>query len=166
MSLTRSTHVSDWILLWSTIATISPRPELAAEPWEGRIVNVPGVTGAGPWRVQVSTAELPATAGAAQVAIDISSQKGALRIRPRQPGDRIRYHGIERKLADLLSNEKVPAWERLGAVVIADSARVLACLTSHRAFEADRQGGQVLYVRLTPAQPLPPPKLEIPGQES
>ncbi|MCC7362740.1 MAG: tRNA lysidine(34) synthetase TilS [Dehalococcoidia bacterium] len=125
-------------------------PVMEAEPFEGKVLNVPGVTIAGPWRVEVSTSPLEAAEHAPVAAIDTSAQKGALRLRALAPGDRMTYHRIDRKVADVFANAKVPAWERIGAVAIADSARVHAVLTAAATFEADHSGSGegLLYVRL------------------
>ena len=45
-SLTCSTHVSDWILLWSTIAVISPKPSFAAWPSDSQ--NCPSCSSPSP----------------------------------------------------------------------------------------------------------------------
>jgi tRNA(Ile)-lysidine synthase len=122
-------------------------PLLEGEPFESRVLNVPGVTLARPWRVTVSTEAMPVVAGAGYGRVDASALKGALRVRPLVPGDRILYHGIERKVSDLLVNEKVPAWERLGLIAIADSERVHAVIGASKELGAD-VGDSVLYVRV------------------
>jgi len=80
--------------------------------------------------------------------------RGALRVRLIEPGDRITWHGMERKVSDLLGSEKVPAWERLGMVVLADSGRLLGLFGATRTFVADMQGEPELWVRLA-AMPQP-----------
>ncbi len=125
-------------------------PPLAGEPFAGTILNVPGATAAGRWRVELSSSELAPREGASLAKLDVDSVQGVLRIRAVQPGDRIRYHGIERKVADLFANAKVPAWERLGVVAVADSARVHLLFTATTTFEADRSpAADVLRLRLT-----------------
>ncbi|MCK9519614.1 MAG: tRNA lysidine(34) synthetase TilS [Dehalococcoidia bacterium] len=131
-------------------------PEFEAEPFEARVLNVPGITLAGPWRVQLSTDEMPATEGAVSARVDTGRQKGALRLRRLVPGDRMRYHGLDRKVTDILANAKVPAWERVNAVAVADSEKVLTVVTADRAFETDPSGEEPLYLRLTGAQPAAP----------
>ncbi len=106
-------------------ARIGPRLE-AVEPFEGKVLNVPGATVAGGWRVEVATSPLPVVAGAAMAVVDGSRLKGALRVRMLQPGDRMRYRGMARKVSDVLINAKVPAWERRGLIAIADGGGVLA----------------------------------------
>jgi tRNA(Ile)-lysidine synthase len=132
------------------LVRIGPALEAAA-PVPSTILNVPGVTAAGPWRVRVSTEPPPGPAGPGAAAIPMEGQHGALRIRPLEPGDRVRYRGIERHVADLLVNARVPRWERLGAVAIADGRSVRAVLTASHAFETDHgPGASLLYVRLEP----------------
>ncbi len=127
----------------------------AVEPFEAAILNVPGSTRAGPWRVDTSTEPLPGLEGAMALAIDTSAQKGALRARPLAPGDRILYHGLYRKVPDVLANAKVPAWERTGMVAIADSATVFGLFGATGTFAGDSVGGDALFVRLSQ---LPPPQ--------
>jgi tRNA(Ile)-lysidine synthase len=113
-------------------------PPLAPEAIEGRILNIPGATPVGPWRVDVSTGAFSPTPGATLTSLAADALEGALRARPLEHGDRIRYHGIERKVADVFANAKLPSWERVGALAIADSVRVHAVLTANAAIEADR----------------------------
>ncbi len=128
-------------------------PRLSAEFFEGRLLNVPGATIAGPWRVDVSTAPLEAIANGASASFDAARLRGALRARQLVAGDRMRYHGIERKVADVFANSRLPAWERIGAVAIADSERVQAVLTATAVYAADRSSDadDLRYVRLSPA---------------
>jgi tRNA(Ile)-lysidine synthase len=122
-------------------------PLLEGEPFEGRLLNVPGVTVAGPWRVIVATDPFPVVAGAGYGRIDSSALQGALRVRPLVAGDRILYHGMERKVSDLLVNEKVPAWERLGLIAIADSERVHSIIGASKELGAE-ESESALYVRV------------------
>lgn len=131
-------------------------PAFSVESFEPKVLNVPGITLAGAWRVQVSTSQLESSEAAPVARVDTGSQKGALRFRRLQPGDRMRYHGIYRKVSDIMSNEKLPAWERRNAVVVADSEKVLTVLTPSAAFESDPSGEKPLYVRLEPAKPAGP----------
>ncbi len=128
-------------------------PLLEGEPFEGRVLSVPGVTVAGPWRVTVSTEPLPVVAGAGYGRADSAALKGALRVRPLVPGDRILYHGMERKVSDLLVNEKVPAWERLGLITIADSERVHAIIGASKELGAP-ESESALYIKVE-MQPVP-----------
>jgi tRNA(Ile)-lysidine synthase len=116
-------------------------PLLADEPGFTKVLNVPGATIAGEWRVALSLSPLPPADGAAIAAFDSAAVRGALRIRSLLPGDRIRYHGIVRKVSDLLANEKVPSWERLGAVAIAGADQVLVVFTAAGTFESDAAPG-------------------------
>ncbi len=120
------------------------------ETFEARVLNVPGGTVAGPWRVDVSTGEFEARPGATLATIDANGVRGVLRVRPVVPGDRVAYHGVERKVADVLAQAKVPRWERAGAVAITGGDTVHAVLTPQRAFGADPTAEPDPYhVRLT-----------------
>jgi tRNA(Ile)-lysidine synthetase-like protein len=85
--------------------------------------------------------------------IETGRQKGALRLRRLQAGDRISYRGIHRKVSDLLVNAKVPLWDRVNALAVADSEKVLAVLSPAGVFETDPTGEEPLYARLSAAQP-------------
>jgi tRNA(Ile)-lysidine synthase len=122
-------------------------PLLEGESFEGKVLNVPGVTIAGPWRVTVATDALPVVAGAGYARVDSSAMRGAFRVRPLVPGDRILYHGMERKVSDLLVNEKVPAWERLGLIAIADSERVHAIIGASKEIGAE-DSESALYIKV------------------
>jgi tRNA(Ile)-lysidine synthase len=122
-------------------------PILDVTPLEPKILDVPGTTRAGDLRIEVATSPWPPAPGVPVAAIPLSAVHGALRVRALRPGDRIRYHAIDRKVADLLSNEKVPTWDRRTAIVIADSDHVLAVLTASGAFVADGSPDDALYVR-------------------
>ncbi len=126
----------------------------AVEPFESAVLNVPGSTRAGPWRADIATDPLAATPEAPVCAIDQASTKGLLRIRPLAAGERIRWHGHERKLSDLLINEKVPAWERAGMVAVADSLGVVALFGATRTFTRDGNDPS-LWIRLSA---IPQPK--------
>jgi tRNA(Ile)-lysidine synthetase-like protein len=104
--------------------------------------------------VAVSTDPLPVAPGAGYARVDASALRGALRVRPLQPGDRIVYHGLERKASDLLVNEKVPAWERLGLIAIADSHVVHAIIGASKELGAP-ESESALYVKVeqVPADP-------------
>ncbi|MFN8508398.1 MAG: tRNA lysidine(34) synthetase TilS [Dehalococcoidia bacterium] len=125
-------------------------PAVEPGPFEAKVLNVPGATLAGPWRVEVSTSEFEARPGASLATIDANRVRGVLRVRPLAAGDRMAYHGIERKVADVLAQAKVPRWERAGAVAITDSAGVHAVITPHRAFEAAHSPEpEPYFVRIT-----------------
>lgn len=129
---------------------IGPELELP-EPFEARLLNVPGVTVAGSWRVEIATAPLTPAPGALTASVDGASLSGALRVRPLHPGDTIRYRGLQRSVADLLINEKVPSWERSGAVALADSAAVVAIFTASGVIGDQASGDDILYVRVQQA---------------
>jgi hypothetical protein len=126
-------------------------PQLEVTDFDGVVLNVPGVTIAGAWRVEVSTDAFPAIDGAVIATVDTGSLSGALRVRPLKPGDRMLFHRIERKVSDVLANGRVPRWDRLSAVAVADGKRVRAILSAAGVFEADRAGDaeDALHVRLT-----------------
>ncbi len=121
---------------------------------EPAVLNVPGATRVGPWRADVLTSEPPADPAGPSAGIG-AEYRGALRARALQPGDRILFHGHHRKVQDLLVNEKVPAWERVGMVVVTDSTGVLAMFGATRTFTADFAGDAALWVRLSAIQQPP-----------
>ena len=102
-------------------------PLEAAESFEAKVLNVPGTTIAGPWRVDLRTEPLP---GALAAEIDSRAIRGTLRVRQLAADDRMSFRGIQRRVHDVLANEKVPRWERHGAVAVADSEKVLALFTA------------------------------------
>jgi tRNA(Ile)-lysidine synthase len=126
---------------------LGPRLE-PVEPFPPAILNVPGSTRAGPWRVDVVTSEPGTSPDNPVVPVGEGAARGALRVRPLKPGDRIAWRGVDRKVSDLLVNEKVPLWERLGMVVLGDSVRVLGLFGATRTFVADMEGEPELWVRL------------------
>ena len=121
------------------------------EPFDAKVLNVPGTTIAGPWRVDVRTEPLPPLPGALAAPIDASAIHGTLRVRPLHPADRMLFRGIERRARDVLSNEKVPRWERLGVVAIADSARVLALFAASGVIADAAEGDDCWHVRVSQA---------------
>jgi tRNA(Ile)-lysidine synthase len=130
-------------------ARIGSRLE-AVEPFEGKVLNVPGATVAGGWRVEVATSPLVAAPGSALAVVDSSRVKGALRVRMLQPGDRMHYRGMMRKVSDVLINAKVPAWERRGLIAIADGGGVLAIVGASVDFGAAAVSDEdALWVRAT-----------------
>ena len=128
-------------------------PLLEIEGFAARVLNVPGVTVAGPWRITVATDPLPATTGMMGAAVDTSKAHGALRARPLVAGDRMDYHGRVRKVSDILGNAKVPAWERPGMVALADSASVVALFGSTGTIADRVTGDEVLYVSIAQFAP-------------
>ncbi|GMV85812.1 MAG: hypothetical protein AMXMBFR80_16670 [Dehalococcoidia bacterium] len=145
---------SGWVAFGDTMVEVScgqvrlgPRLE-PVEAFPAAILNVPGSTRAGPWRVDVLTSPVDPAPASPVLPLGEGAARGALRARPPKPGDRIRWHGMTRKVSDLLVNEKVPTWERPGIVALADSARVLGLFTATRVFPADAEGEPGLWVRL------------------
>ena len=65
-------------------------------------------------------------------------------------GDRMRYHGLDRKVAEILK-AGLPRWERPGVVAICDSSRVLALFSAGAVIFEPPHGEDVLHVRLVPA---------------
>jgi tRNA(Ile)-lysidine synthase len=115
---------------------LGPKLE-AVQPLTPTVVNVPGSTRAGDWVLEARMDELQQSPGATVVALDSAAISGLLRVRSFEEGDRIAYHGMERKVSDLLINEKVPAWERSGSLVLADGKGVLALIGPKRQFIRD-----------------------------
>lgn len=145
---TGAVHFGDTVVEASCGALrLGPRLE-PVDPIPTAVLNVPGSTRAGPWRVDVLTSEVDATPGSPVMSLAGGTVKGALRVRSLQPGERVTWHGVERKVSDLLVNEKVPAWERPGMVAVADSARLLGLFGATRTFAADMQSEPELWVRL------------------
>lgn len=128
------------------LVRIGPRLE-PVEPISSTLLEVPGSRRVGPWRVDVLTAPVESTPAAPVSPIPAEQLRGALRARQPLPGDRLRWRGLDRKLSDILVNEKVPVWERHGAVVVADAAGPVAVFTARRVFAADGPPG--LWVRLS-----------------
>jgi tRNA(Ile)-lysidine synthase len=122
------------------------------EPFDAKVLNVPGVTVAGPWRVTVSTSPLAEAAGGERCTVNLDGLAGALRVRPLRSGDRMRFQSIERSVKGVLANTRIPRWDRQGAIAIADSAHVHAVLVPGAVIEADRPpDADVLHVQLAPA---------------
>lgn len=119
------------------------------EPLPTAVLNVPGLTRVGPWLVRAATAEPASPAG--PVVMVGAGTRGALRARQLVAGERIRYHGIDRKVSDLLVNGKVPLWDRRDLVAIADADRVLGLIGPRTSFSADTEGEPALWVQVTPA---------------
>ncbi len=145
---TGTVHFGDTVVEVSCgVVRLGPRLE-PVDPFPAVVLNVPGSTRAGPWRVDVLTSETDPTPGSPVIALAAGTAKGALRVRPLPPGERMIWRGVERKVSDLLVNEKVPIWERPGVVAVADSARLLGLFGATRTFVADMPGEPGLWVRL------------------
>jgi tRNA(Ile)-lysidine synthase len=119
------------------------------EPFEPNILNVPGVTIAGSWRVTVATDPLSAVDGAVTGAIRSTGLRGALRFRQLEPGDRMLYRGLERKIPDIVNALKLPAWERPTMVAVADSNGVVALFGTMGAI-TEPPTDDALYIRIAP----------------
>jgi tRNA(Ile)-lysidine synthase len=117
------------------------------------VLNVPGSTRAGPWRVDVNTGGFTASPDAVVCPIDVARTEGALRARSVREGDRMLYRRIERKVSDICGAAQVPRWERAGMVAIADAGRVLALFSAGKVFDEPPQSEDVLYVRLVRVDP-------------
>ncbi len=123
----------------------------AGVPFEARVLNVPGVTLAGGWRIQVSTSELAADPGSFVTVIDPAVVRGVLRARPPAPGDRISYHGRTRKLFDVFADHHVPSWQRKCPLVIAGAEDVVAAVGVPGGIVPPPEGDDVLFARISPA---------------
>lgn len=120
-------------------ASVRIGPPLTPPVVEPKVLNVPGVTIVSPYRVRVLMD--PPPAATPSVAVDGSRLSGALRARSPHPGDRIAWHGHERKLSDVFQRAGVPAWDRRLALVFADSSRVQAAMSGIKSIEADLAPG-------------------------
>ncbi len=121
------------------------------EPFDGKVLNVPGATLAGPWRVEVSTRPLVAMPGAMVGVLDLESLNGALRVRPLAAGDRMLFRGRARALIDVFVAAKTPRWERMGVAAIADAARVQLLFTAAGVIGDQPNVADPLFVRVQPA---------------
>lgn len=95
---------------------------------DSTVLNVPGSTKAGPWRIDALTSHREPPPGAWSGAISLAAQSGVLRMRDAAPGDLVRTGAHHKKLSDWLAARKIPAWERQGLAVIADSKQVHAII--------------------------------------
>ena len=122
-----------------------------------RFVNLPGITVAGARALQAATAPFPAEDGDPPAAAVPSGRiEGALRLRPLRPGDRMRYHGFDRKVSGILKTARVPAWARRRLVVVAGREMVVAVLGEAVALADGGEDGDCLYFRLAPPRPALP----------
>ncbi len=116
-------------------------PERAAANVEFRTLNVPGVTRAGEWRVEVATEGGPGW-------MPLPEPNGALTARPARPGDRIVLPHGDRQLRRYLVDRRIPIWERERLMVVAAGATVFAVL----GIDQDGGPGEAgLYLRATKA---------------
>lgn len=127
-------------------------PLEAASDIPPAIVNVPGDTRAGDCIVRVRTDPLDGGANSPVAAVDSKAVQGVLKLRSLAAGDRIELRGVTRKVSDLLVNEKVPAWERPGIVVLADLAGVVALFGARGTFVRDGADPD-LWVKLSAIAP-------------
>jgi tRNA(Ile)-lysidine synthase len=131
-------------------------PPIETHEFDTKVLNIPGTTLAGPFRVEVATNPLPPAEGSTLAVVDGAALTGALRVRPLQPADRMTFRGMTRKVADILANEKVPAWDRQAAIAIADGELVRAVLGPGGVLGARAEDDDALYVRISVAAPPPP----------
>ena len=100
----------------------------AARPIPERRLVVPGVTEAGGWRFEVQEVAAPKQrrTGALEALLDADALRGALMVRSRRPGDRLRPLGLggEKKLQDVLVDAKVPAAERDAVPLVCDEGGI------------------------------------------
>lgn len=128
-------------------------PLEAASDIAPAIVNVPGDTRAGDWVVRVRTDPLDGDANSPVAAVDSKAVQGVLKLRSLATGDRIeKTPGRYSEGLRLLVNEKVPAWERPGIVVLADSAGVVALFGAKGVFVRDGADPD-LWVKLSAIAP-------------
>jgi tRNA(Ile)-lysidine synthetase-like protein len=134
--------------------------------FEPVVLNVPGSTLAGTWRVDVATE--PYVAGPADVTFGIGSGtfRGVLRVRQVAPGDRMLINDRHRKVSDLFVDRKVPRWERPTAVALSDADGVVALAGTFGVWcERVTNPDDALYVRLREASaPGATPRIETPGR--
>jgi tRNA(Ile)-lysidine synthase len=94
--------------------SLTPGPTI-----EPVVLNVPGSTRAGGYRIDAATEERPGW-------IPLAAPRGVLRVRTARAGDRLRRGDREVRLARALADAKVPAWERQELLVVADGDVVVA----------------------------------------
>jgi tRNA(Ile)-lysidine synthase len=103
-------------------------PRAAARIAETQLA-VPGVTRAGEWMIEVKVAASRPKPGRTrdEATLDVGAMQGALVVRSRRPGDRLRPLGLggEKKLQDIFVDAKSPREERDGVPVIADERGIV-----------------------------------------
>lgn len=142
-------HFGEMVVEVSCGAVRLGAPGPAAEPFPETIVNVPGTTIAGPWRIEVATDPMPPVPDSGGAVIDVTRLRGVLRVRPLQPGDRVRRGRIAKKVSDVLVDEKVPVWERRKLVAFVDRDGVVALAGSEQLASQPVPTESALYVRVT-----------------
>lgn len=110
--------------------TLSRGAVCRAKPLPHTTLAVPGATEAGPWHVETRILRTPVDvlSGGRWVAhLDATAVHGPLFVRARRPGDRLRPLGLhgEKKVQDILVDDKVPAEERDTVPLLCDSQGVL-----------------------------------------
>ncbi len=98
-------------------------------PIEETRLAIPGVTYAGEWMIgaEVIDGRARPRSGSHEATLDADAVQGALVVRSRRPGDRLRPLGLggEKKLQDIFVDAKVPREERDGVPVIADERGIV-----------------------------------------
>jgi len=120
------------------------------QPVALREVNVPGVTIAHPWRLQVTTTAQPPPDGAVDLTVDSGAIRGALAVRSPLPGDRVPYRAGTRRLSDIYADARVPSWRR-GGLVIVDSERVVAFVGEAPIPAQPLSDGPLVHIRISAA---------------
>ena len=115
---------------------------------ESKILDIPGATKLGAWRVTVSPSPLPEQASAWTGTIASSRAKGVLRLRTALPGDMVRTAAHHKKLSEWLIDRKIPAWDRLSLVIVAD-AEVVHAVLGLPAISPPPPDDDALYLRAT-----------------
>lgn len=135
------------------------------DTFEPAILNIPGTTAAGQWRIDVALDAV--TAGPAEVVIAVGADayRGVLRVRQVQPGDRIRLRGMRRRVSDMFINRKVPRWERPTAIALADADGVVALAGAFGVWtDVVTDADDALYLRVRQAAPpVSAARIELPG---
>lgn len=93
-----------------------------------KTLRIPGKTRAGVWTIEARNGTGRATGSDPLVAtLDAAAVRGALIVRSRKPGDRLRPLGLrgQKKLQDILVDAKVPRDERDGVPIVADEAGIV-----------------------------------------
>ncbi len=85
------------------------------------VLNIPGTTVMAAWRIVVAS-----EASSGGDAVNGIVPEGVLRARPPAPGDRVLQNGRWRRLRRVVSEQRVPAWERRNALAVADGRGVIA----------------------------------------